>query len=121
MLKGLAIGILLAIWLPVYGEQESSQANSNEKQPHGTQRSMVTCSVEQEGTKIECDWPQANPKGYFGRVFSAENLPNLLLFVVGTGGIVVGVCTLQKLERPKLDSCAICPCRTEGCGSGMGI
>jgi hypothetical protein len=60
---------------------------------------MITCEVKQDGTAIECQWPQTVPEGYFKRLFSPENTPNIALFFVGIGGIIVALCTLKTIAR----------------------
>jgi hypothetical protein len=104
MRKGLAILILFAIGMPVHGEKESPKSGSDQKQTDDGEKqpppsAKATCVIKQEGTTIECDWPQANAPSYFHRLISAENLPNLLLFLIGLGGIVAAIITLRKVER----------------------
>lgn len=100
MLRTLAVGILLTVGLPVYGEQKGGQSNPDQKQTQRDQtQASAVCTVEKEGSEIKCNWPQANPQPYLNRLFSPENLPNLLLFCVGIGGIVVGICTLRQLGK----------------------
>jgi hypothetical protein len=38
-------------------------------------------------------------ESYFHELLSASNLPNLLLFFAGLGGIAVGICTLRAIRR----------------------
>lgn len=36
---------------------------------------------------------------YFSRLFAAENLPNIILALVGIAGIVVAICTLHTIRK----------------------
>ncbi len=103
MRRVLTIGVLLAVGLPIYGKQESGKPSSNQKEskpaqpPPSPPTRVVTCVIKQDGTTIECEYPEANPPSYLRRLFSAEGLPNLLLVGVGLGGIGVAVGTLKKI------------------------
>jgi len=39
------------------------------------------------------------PTDYLYRLFSADNLPNILLFLAGVAGIIVAIRTLQMIKR----------------------
>ncbi len=105
MLKRLAVLVLFAIVLPVHGEKESPKAGSDKttgnssQNPSGTPLGTVTCVVKQEGTAIECQWPESKPKSYFQRFASPENLPNIGLFFIGLGGVAAAVITFLMIKR----------------------
>ena len=60
---------------------------------------MVICEVKQEGTAIECQWPQSIPESYFRRLVAPENAPNIALVLVGLFGIMVALFTLRKIQQ----------------------
>jgi hypothetical protein len=101
----LAIGVLLAIGLPVHGEQESGQSGGDQQHTDGRPNpppppsAKAKCVIKQDGTTIECDWAQTDTPSYLRRLFAAESLPNLLLVGVGLGGICAAFFTLHKIER----------------------
>ena len=105
MLKWLAIAVLFAIVLPIHGQKESSKSGSDKndgnssQSPSGTPSRTASCVVKQEGTAIECQWPEDKPKSYFDRLRSPENLPNIGLFFVGLGGVIAAVFTLRAINR----------------------
>ncbi len=105
MLKSLAIVVLVASILPIYGQQKSSQTGSDQtnresaQNPAAIPSRVITCVVKQEGTTIECNWTQSKPEGYFKRLSAPENAPNITLVFVGILGVIAAVGTLVKIER----------------------
>lgn len=105
MRKRLAFVVFLTIVLPISGQQQSPKPDGNQPNGNGTTNPappthrVITCEVKQEGTTIECQWPESVPEGYFKRLFSPGNAPNIALVVVGIAGIVAALCTLKKIER----------------------
>jgi len=105
MLKRLAIVVLVAIVLPVYGQKERPESGSDKNDSHTSDGKSsaplgsATCVVKQEGTAIECNWPESKPKSYFERLRSPENLPNIGLFFVGLGGVAAAAFTLVSINR----------------------
>ncbi len=101
----LAVLILTVAAVPIYGQQESSKSAGGQKQFNGanTLSQMPAANnqrtVQQDGTIAERYSAQIETQNYLVRLFSAENLPNILLVVVGVGGILVAVRTLSKIER----------------------
>jgi hypothetical protein len=83
MRKILTIGVLLAIGLPIYGQQGSSQSGGD---------------IKEEPSSGQCNYATANPQSYFSRLRAPENLPNLLLVIVGFGGIIVAGITLGTIK-----------------------
>ena len=105
MLKWLAIAVLFATVLPIHGQKERSKSGSDKndrnssQNPSGTPSRTASCVVKQEGTAIESYWPEDNPKSYFDRLISPENLPNIGLFFVGLGGVIAAFFTLRAINR----------------------
>ncbi len=97
--------ILLAIGLPVYGEQEGGQAAKDQQPskptsaPASAPTGKAKCVIQENGTTVQCEWAAGNSPSYLQRLFVPENLPNLLLFTVGASGIGVAICTLYKVKR----------------------
>lgn len=97
--------VFLAVVLPISGQQQSAKPDGNQANrkeganPASPPSRVVTCEVQEDGTTIKCRWPDNVPDSYLKRLFSPENAPNIALFFVGVGGIVVAVITLRKIER----------------------
>jgi hypothetical protein len=104
MLKCLAIVVLLASILPIYGEEKGAQTKGNQSTANDAEKGSppsrtATCVVKNEGTTIECNWTENEPESYLKRLISPENAPNIALSLVGLGGIIIALCTLWKIER----------------------
>jgi hypothetical protein len=98
MLKCLAIVVFLTVVLPVDGQQNGPQASDNAKDSKPTNWT-VPCTVKKDGSAPDCDWSKAIPDGYFKRLFSPENAPNIALFVVAAIGIVIALFSLEKVKE----------------------
>ncbi|MHB1794673.1 MAG: hypothetical protein ACYCPO_06865 [Acidobacteriaceae bacterium] len=105
MWKRLAIVVLLAGILPIYGQQQGPKSDGDQsssdgaKNPASQPSRVITCEIKHDGTSIECNWPQAVSEGYFKRLFSPEDAPNIALVVVGIGGILAALCTLRVVKE----------------------
>jgi hypothetical protein len=105
MLKRFVLVVFLTVVLPISGQQQNPEPNANQKNTQGTPQPspkparVVKCEVKQDGTTIECQWPESVPEGYFHALISANNLPSLLLFLVGVVGIGVAIVTLLTIKR----------------------
>jgi hypothetical protein len=105
MLKRLALIVLLASILPVPGHSDSPKSSSNQnsaeaaKQPPSPPPPIVQCTVKQETSAIQCNWAKGVPEGYFSRLFTAENTPNIALFLAGLGGIFIALFTLRAIKQ----------------------
>jgi hypothetical protein len=90
----------------VHGQGKASPSNRNENhttdannpKPESPSSNTVIV-VEQEAANAQDDRAKSDSKGYFKRLFTPENLPNIVLCLVGIGGIIVAVCTLRIIER----------------------
>jgi|ERR1019366_4815146 hypothetical protein len=106
MLNRLAILALLLAGLPIYGSTEGPKPSTDQKKtqtikqkfPDSLPASIVN-SVSQQAPSKQGDGAEDHPKGYFYRLFSPENLPNICLFVAGVVGIFVALRTLKVLSR----------------------
>lgn len=103
MRRALTILILLAVGLPVHGEEKGGQAAGDQSSAADTHAqpspsTLIACKVDQSGTTIECHYPQPSTKSYFSRLLSPENLPDLLLFGVGIAGIFYAARTLGRVR-----------------------
>lgn len=109
MLKRLAIALLFVGVLPIYAQQQHPEQNGDLESGKSTTNPApqpsraITCEVKQDGTTIECKWPEATPESYFKRFSSPENVPSIGLFFVGVGGIVVGVITLLFIRAQVIE------------------
>jgi hypothetical protein len=95
----IALLLVLAITLPIYGEQTRAKTNSDHEQVQSVEPSTSTVAIKQEHP---CDQNRATEKhaqSYFSELISANNLPNILLFFAGMGGIAVGICTLRDIQK----------------------
>jgi hypothetical protein len=99
------LNLLLAVLtfiVPVYGEQKSAQPTGNQQQiqavhePPSPPSQVVV--IEQEHPRNQGDSPQNHSKSYLYELVSASNLPNILLFFAGLGGIGVAVYTLRDIR-----------------------
>jgi hypothetical protein len=95
--------IILAISLIVGWKEKRCQsqayqcgaAYAAESQSESLTRALTVDqqASEQEGIAAACE-----PNGYFCRLFSAANLPSMLLVLVGLGGIYAAIRTLRAIE-----------------------
>jgi hypothetical protein len=101
--------MVLAILLPAYGQEKSSQpsgraTNASElKQPASKTQPLPSSTnvnvVNQQTSSQEEHRAKNNAQGYLSRLLAPENLPNIALFLVGVVGIVVAIRTLRAIER----------------------
>ncbi len=98
-------GLSFFICQPIYGSCQSPHAG--DKQEHASPKNQFVLPAAAPTITVVNQYrpsPDANaaPKhteSYLHRLFSPENIPNILLFFVGTAGVVVAVCTFRKIER----------------------
>lgn len=103
MRKRLARIAIVIATIPIHGQQESRQPTADQKQGSDTTgpppSAIIQCKVEPNGTTIKCDYAQTDAQSYLRRLSSAENLPNLLLVLIGLFGIGAAVATLRAIKR----------------------
>ena len=88
---------------PIHGQRQSTRTNTNQQdarpEPGSTTPIPGVSPVHQDATSPNTNQPNDHPGSYFSRLASPDNLPNLLLFAVGVGGVYVAICTLKIIER----------------------
>ena len=83
--------VLLATFIPVNGQEKGAQSKT------GTHRSG---QPEQETQQAPSTVDVINHReSYLARLFAPENLPNIALFLVGTAGVIIAICTLKALQH----------------------
>jgi hypothetical protein len=105
-MRGIVFAIVIAAVLPIYGQEKAPKPAGNE--PHSESANKPTDSetptapdsrfvITQEITNNQENQPEKKSKSYFARLFSAENLPNIGLCIIGFFGILYARRTLKKL------------------------
>ena len=99
----LVIALILSVYgEQIYGEQKSPKPTSNQEHVQGVKEpstpSPRIVGIGQENPSDQSNTPKNHPESYFIELLSANNLPNLLLFLAGLGGIAVGVRTLRDIR-----------------------
>lgn len=97
---------LLAIIVPVYGQEKGPQSSPREErttQPKQTAPQTPTSPstvnvINQQAPNVEQNRAKRNTERYFSRLFAPENLPNIGLFLAGIAGIFVATRTLRAIE-----------------------
>jgi hypothetical protein len=107
-MKNCLFAIVIMLALPIYGQKESPEPNSNEghaqeaKKPNPAPSPIPADApivINQETTNTQNNGAESHTKGYLSRLLAPENLPNVGLFVIGFGGIIIAICSLRKIER----------------------
>lgn len=52
---------------------------------------------------MQCNWPETAQDGYFTRLLRPENAPDIGLFFVGLGGVLVGIGTLVLIRQQVIE------------------
>jgi hypothetical protein len=99
MLKTLAILAVLYAFLPIYGQEKTSQPDGRKDNPRNGKNSfsnpypssvpITVTAINQQTPQGETQRPSDDPKSYFSTLISPNNLPNLGLVAVGVFGIVL--------------------------------
>jgi hypothetical protein len=91
--------------LPIYGQEKSAQPTSHgnhatepNKPPHQASSEAVTV-INQQASPVQENRSKEHTQSYLSRLLTPENLPNVGLFFVGFGGILVAVRTLRKIDE----------------------
>ena len=81
--------VVLYALLPTYGQQKITMADIGQKSayPAASTSQVTDTSVNQEACKTNTERTQ-DQSNYFRTFFSANNLPNVLLVVIGFGAII---------------------------------
>ncbi len=64
-----------------------------------SERIHLRLTVEQQASAQKAITDACEPNGYFCRLFSAANLPTMLLVLIGAGGILAAIKTLNAIEK----------------------
>lgn len=99
----IALAIALAFVLLENGQRQSPKHPGNQKQIRPAEQqaapSPAVTVLQQKNATDQHDSSEQNSETYFHRLIRADNLPNILLFFAGLGGIAVGVYTLRDIRR----------------------
>lgn len=104
MLRTLAFIIFFASILPVNGKEKSPKPGTDQYAAKADLNSppppakTAQCTVMPDDSSIECKWSKDEPHGYLARLFTAENTPNIALFLVGLAGVLAAVRTLRLIK-----------------------
>jgi len=104
-MKPALILIVLAVVLPINGQEKGSQSASHKKSAETVKESVPQASpspsppvlVNQQRSPIKEDRPKETSKNYLTRLFAPENFPTIGLILVGIWGIRVAKKTLDKI------------------------
>lgn len=106
MLRNLAIAVLLAIVLPIHGQEKTPEPNPKqnpnetvEKKSPETVSVSVINSVGQQASQGKSDDTNNYSDSYLHHLLMPETLANIGLFVVGVIGVCVALRTLRNIER----------------------
>ena len=107
MLKRLAIlAMALICILPVDGQEKSAKPATNRESAEAIQKARSDSApavqintVNPQASATKSDGSENHPKSYLGRLFSAENLPNIFLVAVGIFGVRAALKTLDEIKR----------------------
>src|ERR1700693_3656543 len=92
--------------VPVNGQDTGDRATVQQKSPTNIQDptketpNVETANVleQQDSTRVS-DKDRNKPPSYFRRLIAPENLPNLILCIVGIIGIIAAVSTLRTIRE----------------------
>jgi hypothetical protein len=95
---------LLALVIPVHGQEERPEAASTEDKAKATSDSasptqQVVSVVSQPDSNAQDNRARSHPQGYFVRLFSPENLPSMGLLIAGIVGIGIATRTLNAIKE----------------------
>lgn len=102
MLKRLVLVFAVYAILPVNGQAQPTHTDKNGNAAEKVQQPVppITVTVvNQPASAQEENRPKDKPDGYFHVLFSANNLPNIALCIVGGLGVWVALRTLKKIEQ----------------------
>jgi hypothetical protein len=93
----------------VQGQPERPKPSSNKTHPQGSSNPMPhtpsTASagravvVDQQAPQAQESRPTNQPQSYLKRLLAAENLPSLILSLIGIVGVIVAICTLGSINQ----------------------
>lgn len=101
----LCFASVCCIVVPIQGQSETKNSDREKANPANTIQSAheetraAVGIVDQQTSNNQSDRAPNQSQGYFSRLFSAENLPNLILCLVGIAGVRVAVKTLKHIQK----------------------
>jgi hypothetical protein len=103
-MKSAILVAVLAVVLPIHGQETRPHSNEHTKNSQSKPESRESPSVginvvNQETPHAEERRTEKHSQSYLKLLVVPENAPNLGLFVVGSIGVVVAVCTLRTLRE----------------------
>jgi hypothetical protein len=104
--------MVVAVFLPVYGQEKGPQTAPNANHAQNTtgpaaataHASAPLIVVNQQTTQAQHNGAANDSKSYFSRLFSPENLPNIGLLIAGIAGIVVAIYTLRTIKEQAISA-----------------
>ncbi len=101
---GLVVIVVLTVALVIGGYEKRCQAQAYQCRADYTAKAQIeavskTLSVNEQAAEQEAIATACEPNGYFCRLFSAANLPTMLLFLIGGLGIIAALQTLKAIEK----------------------
>lgn len=120
-MKLLSALILVALILPIHGQEKGPQPGSDAGQPKGIKKAAPKAQpspapninvINQQTSQENKDRTKNHAEGYFDRLFAPENLPQIGLLIAGLVGIGVAIKTLRAIKlqaTAMMDAdCALC-------------
>ena len=105
-MRRIAIVLLLTCVQIVSGQSKIAPASpdkghaGDKKKPEpNPSSSNAVVVIQQETTNTQNDGTKRESKSYFARLFAPENFSNIVLCIVGIGGIIVAICTLKTIRE----------------------
>src|SRR5438105_1789589 len=99
------VAVVSIVIVPIEGQTNSPKTGSNQpqaaapKKPEAQPSPPAINVINEQATAQQGNGAKAESKGYFKRLIAPENLPTLILCVIGIAGIFVAVCTLRDIQR----------------------
>jgi hypothetical protein len=104
----LLIAVLAVSAVVINGQEKSPKAKAEQKASQSEKPAPAPTIginvVNQQASAQQENWPAEHPHSYFCRLLSAENLPNVGLFVVGFIGVIIAICTLKDIQKQTVNA-----------------
>jgi hypothetical protein len=102
MRLGSSVIAAVVLILPIYGQKTASDKQHDQKATETQQKELPrpasVADINKPAANAQEQWHTDQPDGYFDTLFSPNNIPNVALALVGIGGIIVAVRTLNWLK-----------------------
>jgi hypothetical protein len=93
------IAVILAVALVVVWKEKSCQTQSYQCRANYTAELSPRLTVDQQAAAQQAIAAACEPNAYFCRLFSAANLPTVLLVLIGAGAVWAALRTLVAIEK----------------------